>query len=68
MNVHRRGKVTVRERRDDVAQMRANCRYVLGILAVIRGYFDSSAVRVQAKMVAKIQMILSRRELLSLRL
>ena len=52
MDEHRHREVALREHHGDVRQVGSDRRYGLGILAVVGGYFDGSAVRVQTKMVS----------------
>jgi len=57
----RRGEVTVGEHRDDVPEMGTDCLYDFGILPIIGGHFDGSAVRIQAKMMSCLVMRKSHR-------
>jgi hypothetical protein len=53
---HRQGEVAVREHRDNVRQMRPDRLHVLGVLAVLDGYFNVPAVRVEAEMMFRLVM------------
>jgi hypothetical protein len=44
MDEHGRGKVPVREHGGNMCQVRSDRFYVLGIVGVVRGHFDGSAV------------------------
>jgi len=58
---HRSGEVAVGEHLDDVSEMGTDRLYVFGILAIISGHFNGSAVRIQAKMMSCLLMRKSHR-------